>query len=706
MDVPHHDGRARAGRAKRSLVFLALALAAVFLTTSAAYGVPKPPSDEAPDSGGGMQHGDMGDHLLGPGSWGQLEHLSTVDFIATENREEFADLVADVAVSPDNNWAYVANWGEPDCGSNAEVGGQTSPDAGAWIVDISDPEEPVTTGFIPSHQDSRPGEGMQVLSMSTSAFRGEVLLMNNEQCDPAAKNFKGGVTIWDVTNPRKPYKLSEHFGDRSFLVSDANTIHSVFGWQDSGRAFIVMTDNEEVEDVDIMEITNPRRPRLIAEFDLNDQFNVDQPSHGPIETFLHDMVVKEIDGTQTMLLSYWDGGYVQLDVDDPANPTLIGETEFAAVDPVLEAATTKRLRPEGNAHQAEFSTDNDFFVGTDEDFASYTVGDFQMIPPTGSPVTFPSVVVPGAAPPTILDDRRLNGPLVYIGYACPGSSVPVPQRSATLPATLPAGEEAIAVVQRGPVGDPADSVGACFPGEKADIALDAGYDAVVFVQRHLGTADADLNEPFCGSGAFTQLVVGVCTSHEAFHRLFNTTPSFELPYPANHAPAVGTVAPNKVLVDSEFDGWGYIHLFDNDPGSGGQSVETAPATPNALFADLDQYAIPEAHMEGHALESGTLSVHEVAADPNHPRRFVSSYYAGGMVMLEIQCADETDRSTCELVEVGGYLDPLGNDFWGVETFDKDGTTYVLGSDRASGLWVFKVNEDEPAAARAAIAPPE
>jgi hypothetical protein len=57
--------------------------------------------------------------------------------------------------------------------------------------------------------------------------------------------------------------------------------------------------------------------------------------------------------------------------------------------------------------------------------------------------------------------------------------------------------------------------------------------------------------------------------------------------------------------------------------------------------------------------------------------------------LEIQCSNPGDSSTCELVEVGGYLDPAGNDFWGVEAFVRDGTTYILGSDRDSGLWIFK-----------------
>jgi hypothetical protein len=47
-------------------------------------------------------------------------------------------------------------------------------------------------------------------------------------------------------------------------------------------------------------------------------------------------------------------------------------------------------------------------------------------------------------------------------------------------------------------------------------------------------------------------------------------------------------------------------------------------------------------------------------------------------------------STCNLVEVGGFIDRpgtdgvAGNDFWGVETFVRDGTTCILGSDRDTG----------------------
>jgi hypothetical protein len=86
---------------------------------------------------------------------------------------------------------------------------------------------------------------------------------------------------------------------------------------------------------------------------------------------------------------------------------------------------------------------------------------------------------------------------------------------------------------------------------------------------------------------------------------------------------------------------------------------------------------------------GDLSVHEVATDPQSASHAYLSYYAGGLRSLEIQCSNPSDETTCELVEVGGYLDANGNNFWGVEAFVRNGETIILGSDRDSGLWIFR-----------------
>lgn len=608
------------------------------------------------------QHGTPEGHLLGDGAWGDIELVGRLDLT------DIDDLIADVAVSPDGNWAYLANWGRPTCAENSEAGGRKNPDAGAYVVDISDPANPQRVGFIPHHQDSRPGEGMQVAEIDTRFFSGEMLVMNSEQC---GKNGKGGVVLWDVSDPRKPVKLATHAGDRG--SADTNDTHSAFAWDAGERAYVVMVDNFEGTDVDILDITNPKRPRLVGEFNLNQDLGeeqIDQPELGLQESSLHDMVVKEIDGRFVMLLSYWDGGFVRLDVTDPTQPAYIDDTDYADPDPELLESAGISLPPEGNAHQAEFTADDRFFIGTDEDFSPYRstftidTGDHAGEYPAGE---F------GFTPPVLdLPDQKLNGPVVYGGYGCPGDRGGIPAATTVFP-SVGEGEERIVVFQRGPVQDPSASGDACFFSEKIESGQDAGYDAVVVANHHTGAqAGRAPDAQFCGGQGheYEKKAPAVCIGHRAMHLLFGDEPSYEVPY-AGSEPAIGTLG-EKVSFTPSFDGWGYVHLFDADSG-----------------AALDTYAVDEAHDEDYAFGFGDLTVHEVATHPTESTQAYLAYYSAGVRSVEIECTDPDDTSTCELVETGSYLDPDGNDFWGVEVFERDDQTYVLASDRDSGLWVFR-----------------
>ncbi len=79
------------------------------------------------------------------------------------------------------------------------------------------------------------------------------------------------------------------------------------------------------------------------------------------------------------------------------------------------------------------------------------------------------------------------------------------------------------------------------------------------------------------------------------------------------------------------------------------------------------------------------------------RRRVPVVLLGGLRALHIQCSNPADTSTCELVEVGGYLDPEGNNFWGVEVIlnpaddpNVEGDeVLILASDRDFGLFIFR-----------------
>src|SRR5918995_1635257 len=103
------------------------------------------------------QHGTDEGHLLGTGAEGKIEFVSNVEVSGAG-----PELIADVAVDPDGDFAYLANWGSPDCPflediPGNESGGRKASDAGVWVVDISDLDNPVEVAFIPMSQDTRPG---------------------------------------------------------------------------------------------------------------------------------------------------------------------------------------------------------------------------------------------------------------------------------------------------------------------------------------------------------------------------------------------------------------------------------------------------------------------------------------------------------------------------------------------------------------------
>jgi hypothetical protein len=190
------------------------------------------------------------------------------------------------------------------------------------------------------------------------------------------------------------------------------------------------------------------------------------------------------------------------------------------------------------------------------------------------------------------------------------------------------------------------------------------------VNHHTGHTTGK-GEAYCGSGGYPPglRMPTVCTTHEAFHRMFDSTPDYSLPYVASREPAIGAVG-QSVFAKAYFNGWGYVHLFSAQPASGKKLVE------------LDTYSVPEAMNPAFAKGFGDLSVHEVATSLQRNNLAYYSYYSAGMRVTKIVDG--------KLVEVGHYLDPRGSDFWGVEAFiGKDGKEYFVGSDRNFGLQIFR-----------------
>lgn len=581
----------------------------------------------------GHQHGGEPGHL--PPVSENVELVGKLDLFSGA---EQPGRIADVGVFGD--YAYLGAFAQPNC-----------EDGGVYIVDISNPAAPKEAGFIPASPATFVGEGVQVLDLKTASFTGQVLIHNNETCLPGGGaafedprlglGGPGGASLWDVTDPANPQPLAEHVGDTDpSEFGIPHNSHSAFGWQQGSKAYMVVVDNGEfgsdgdtaTGDIDIFDITDPANPRLVAETGMDD---FPQIAESPVPngaTYLnHDMIVKRVGKRWFLLSSYWDGGYVILDVTNlPQKPTFLRDTDFGGEPFAAELGLPADWIPEGNGHQAEFSHDNRYFLGADEDFNAFRMTG-EVLGGQHAGNLYSGTL--GSNVPEVPPDG-ISGGTDFVGQAC---------------TPLPPAQSPIALIERG----------TCTYTVKAQAAQAAGYRmGLVFNDQ--------ATDPDCESQVFMLAVADIpflFVSRSAGLKLLDQafTDPCATPTPGPLTPSVDT------RMGPVFDGWGYLHLYDA-----------------RTMAAVDHWALPEALDPQYATGFGDLSIHEVATDADENLAYLS-HYSGGFRVVRF---DDTG-----IRQVGAFIDGGGNNMWGVQIVPKsegDGQhPLVLASDRDSGLYVLR-----------------
>jgi hypothetical protein len=570
-------------------------------------------------------------------------------------------------VSAFGSYAYL-NAFSPECVSNGGDG------TGVHVVDISNPASPTKVGFIAAHPNSFVGEGIHIVRASTPSFTGDILIHNNETCN-ATEFAPSGASLWDVTDPTHPQPLSLNFGDPSPAVAGQtyHTTHSaqlfvqkgVLGGKD--RVLATLQDNQDLKDVDIFDVSDPSAPVMLAERGLEDWPGA-QGSYANGDTvFHHDMQHKRINGHDYLLVSYWDAGQVLLNIDDPADPVFVTDSDYRFPDPLLPQFDI----PEGNSHQSYWDGDNEFILSTDEDFSPFRT----LFELTTGPNAGPYGAGEFGFTPSIdsRPDKQINGPTVFGGRGCLNAGPNAgPDAVAGEPSPPPAsaisaapGEEKTVVFSRG----------GCFFSTKIAAGQDLGYDVVIIGQSHAGSRDGLLPDGFfCGGQGhdYDEQIPAICIGHRAMHLMFNDEPAYTGAEGADIP--VGALG-EKYVATTEFDGWGYVQLHDaRDPN----------------LKVIDSYAVPEALDREFADGFGILSVHEVKTDPrtNVNLAYISYYNAGARV---VKFSHHNG-----IVETGFFIDEGGNHFWG--TFPhrlgkSQGAPLLLFSDRDRGLYILRYTGD-------------
>ncbi|MEX2458552.1 MAG: PA domain-containing protein [Actinomycetota bacterium] len=551
-------------------------------------------------------------------------------------------------------YAYVGDW-LADC-----------TDGGIHIADVTDPARPVKVGFLDGPGKTYATEGIQALRVSSPSFTGDLLLWSHEWCASFAQS-EGGFSLWDVTNPRRPRRLSI-FGDDDVFGTEFNESHSIIGWDAGDKLYAAAIDNVELEDVDIFDITNPSAPRQIADFGFLDIPGLSVEGYGE-EATSHDFDVVQLPGGRWILtISYWDVGWVSMDLTNPSRPRVYDESDYSECDPVYGPPACP---PEGNGHQSEWNDTRTLFFGTDED----QVGSRTPITIVSGPGAGESIDAGQFAwtvPVSTLPDGTLNGPIVYGGYGCPDDRGSIPPASVVGP--LGPGEEAIIVFQRGPVSDPNNPGAACLFSEKVESAQLAGYDGVIVANHHAGAQGGATPDSFlCGSMGhdFDVQIPGLCVGHRFLHVAFGYPPDYTLPYPSGDPgdvePDVGDLG-GEISATSVFDGWGYARVLNRD------------------HEEIGQWSLPEQADPQFETGFGDLSIHEVEVDPD-PRYDGLVYAAWYSLGFRVGRYEDTGGDT---QTVGSHISQGGNELWGVALgLDQNDERVVYTSDRHFGLVIYR-----------------
>ena len=503
------------------------------------------------------------------------------------------------------NYAYLGTFDDIICSLDT---------TGVHIVDISNPSAPVKVGFVPAKPGTRNND-VKVAHLDTPHFSGEILVASNEGCgSPFLPRLhangrggppgQGGVAIWDVTDPTKPRALKQNF-----LKFD---VHNTFIYQQGQNAYMLVVDDENIQDLTIVDITKPQSPKVIAVTGQQDwPSNIADEIGANAGVFLHDVWVQDNNGFKTAYLSYWDAGLVLLDITDPTAPVFLGDSTYSDPDPLSGEA------PAGNGHVAVPNADGTRVLLGDEDFSAGALDTF-----TFNGVTYP-VAEGGFTPPTFtLSGGSFGGPIHWTGGQ--GCTLGEIDRDAV------PGE--IALIQRG----------TCFFSTKAANAQAKGYAGFIVAN------DAARGDALISMSAGTADVI--------------TIPGYFVGNSTGEIMKSGEGA--LVAATGIFDGYGYLRLLDvSNPSN---------------IVEVDQFAT-EGVLANPPL-SGDRTMHNIVV--NGGTQAYISWYADGMRVL--------DFGGDNISEVSHFVDTVnGSNFWGVYLHGHpNGNTYILGSDRSTGLWIF------------------
>ncbi|MEO6208046.1 MAG: hypothetical protein ABIP77_08850 [Candidatus Limnocylindrales bacterium] len=269
-----------------------------------------------------------------------------------------------------SGYAYVGNWGFTDWATGNDRFCPSAPDNGVDVIDATDPSNPTVVASL-QNPTGTSAEDVVVYTAEAGPFADrDIAAVAIQVCGGSRYDlsFKRGLQLWDVTDPADPVELG--LWDSGCCARGVHEFEVEYR-ADLGRTFAyamvpasrypddATTSGYRDEDGDgdfrLIDITDPTHPVQVSDWGIQDIGGPFYDGQGcdPDANYGHG-AEPSADG-KLVFLSYWDSGFIQLDVTDPANPQFRGRTIYPA-------------NADGDAHSAQWDEARQLLFTADEDF--------------------------------------------------------------------------------------------------------------------------------------------------------------------------------------------------------------------------------------------------------------------------------------------------------------------------------------------------
>lgn len=271
-----------------------------------------------------------------------------------------------------DGYAYVGHWGFFDWATGNDRFCPKPPDNGVAIVDVRNPANPTVIAKL-QNPDGTSAEDVVVYTAKYGPLAGHdiaavgIQFCGGSRYDPAAAGRRG-LMLWDVTHPASPAELGFldtgccTRGVHEFEVQNRDDLSRTFAYAtvpasrfpDSATPSGVRDQDGQDGDFRLIDITDPTKPFQASTWWV-------QLVGGPFAAqgcdpdgnFGHGAEPSE-DG-KLVFLSYWDSGYIRLDLTNPSSPVFTGRTVYPA-------------NADGDGHSSQYDEKRRLLFTADEDF--------------------------------------------------------------------------------------------------------------------------------------------------------------------------------------------------------------------------------------------------------------------------------------------------------------------------------------------------